>query len=413
MTAFANINGETLVSVSLHVPNIGPWWADVVFETAPDIEGRVTLTIGSAELSGTLQSNATFAEQRRAKVVAGAGGWGSLVSAQHYHNDLTDGGGGGVRARTVADDAARIAGESIGSFDAASERVGADYVRQAGLASRVLEDVIGGAPWHVGYDGLTNVGERSTNEVDERVCQVLDFDPRESLVTLAVDDLSAVTVGSIVSDGLDAPQTIHELRIDVSPDSSRVIGWTGGSLQSRGRLAGLLRGIVRRSVDDKLFGVHRYRVLAMSGNRVELQVVTADGNLPDQIPVDMKPGVAGSHAKLTPGTVVLVQFVDGLRTLPIITAFAGKGEATHSADELDFTVSTVLRLGDDTASEAVALAPSVDSQLDTINGAIDAFVAVTPVPNDGGLAIHSAMVGAWGTTPKPSSDVGAEKVVAT
>lgn len=414
MTAYASVNGETLIEVSLHVPNVGPWWADCVFEIAPDVSGPVTLVVGELSLTGTITENGTFAEQRRARVVAGAGGWATLVAAQHYHNDLTSDGGGGVRARTVADDAARLAGETIGTFAVADERIGADYVRESGLASRVLEDVIGGAPWHVDYSGNTNVGERSTNTPNEDIYQVLDFDPREKLITLAVDDLSAVGVGSIITEGLDEQETIREIQVKVSADTARVIAWVGGTGTGRGRLAGLLRGIIETVADDNLFGVYRYRVLAMSGNRTELQVVRQNGRLPDTIPLDMKPGVAGAHSKLTPGMVVLVQFIDGLPTLPIVTAFAGKDEGTHETDELDFTVSTVIRLGDDTASDAVALAPTIDSQFDDINQALDAFAVAVPVPNDGGAFIHTAFTTVWGAgaPPKPASSVGATKVVA-
>ena len=99
------------------------------------MSGSVTIEIGDLSLTGTITDSGTFAEQRRARVVAGAGGWGTLVVAQHYHNDLTDDGGGGVLAQTVADDAARLVGETIGTFVVTDARIGADYVRESGLAS--------------------------------------------------------------------------------------------------------------------------------------------------------------------------------------------------------------------------------------------------------------------------------------
>jgi len=149
----------------------------------------------------------------------------------------------------------------------------------------------------------------------------------------------------------------------------------------------------------------------MSADRVELQAVSTAAGNPDVLPVSMKPGVAGAHAKLTGGGVVLVEFIEGDRTLPIVSAFAGRDEEGSVPEELDFEASTVLRLGDSAATDFVALAPSVDSQLDTINNALDAFAAAASVANDGGAAIQTAFKTAWGT-PKPASDVGASKVKA-
>ena len=405
MTAFINVDGDTVLSASLHVPNIGPWWADVLFETAPEISGLVTLVIGSLSLTGTIveRESSSFAGQRYARIVAGAAGWGSLVEAQHYHSDSS------IRAQSIAEDAARLIGETIGSFVVPNAFVGIDYSRQAGLASRVIEDVIQGAPWHVDYSGNTNIGERSTSQARPSDYQVLDFDLDNRLVTLAVDDLTTIGVGSIISEGLNAAETVYELQVKATADSVRVKAWVGGTLTDRGRLAQLFRNITKRSTDNRLFGKYRFRVTAMSGDRTELQAVVQQAGLPDALPISMAPGVAGAHAKLTPGTIVLVEFVEGDRTLPIVTAFAGKDGTGHTADELDLSVTTKIRLGSDAAIDAVALAPSIDSQLDAINSALDAFAAAVAVPNDGGAAIQLVFSGIWGAV-KPPSNVGATKV---
>lgn len=408
MPAFANVNGETLIECILHVPNFGPWWADVVFERAPDVEGSVTLTVGDLALTGTLSPdhNGTFAEQRKARIVAGGAGWGTLLAPRNYHSDS------GVRAQSVAEDAARLSGETIGDFQVDQINVGIDYVRQSGLASRVLEDVIGeGTPWHVGYDGRTNIGPRSTTSADASAYQVLDFNPRDKLAVLGIDNLSSVVVGSIISEGLDSSETVFELEIKVNVDSVRVLAWLGGSFVDRGRIAGLFRGIVNRITDGKLFGLYEFRVVQLSGDRVELQVTEAALGLPNVLPVSMKPGVAGVHAKLIGGSLVLVQFVNGNRARPIITAFAGKDTTGHETDEWDLTVATKIRLGSSAATNKVALAPTIDSQFDKINTALDAFAAAVPVPNDGGLIIHTAFKTPWGV-PKPASNVGSTKVVA-
>ena len=409
--AFANVDGLSLLSATIHVPNVGPWWADVVFEGAPEAAGAVVLNVGTVAMSGTIDParNGTFGLQRRARIIGGGGGWGSPVASQHYHNDA------GVRAATVADDAARLASESMGDFAIELTFVGVDYVRQSGPASRVLEDVIGSATWWVGFDGLTQVGQRTESTPSVDAYQVLEHDPSSRVATVAVTEVDGVTIGAVLTEGLDAPLTVRELRIEVSPESLRVKAWGGGSVAGRGRLAGLLRGIARRSSDDRLHGKWKYRVVRMSGERVELQVVSTRTGLPDAIPLSMRPGVAGAHASLAGGAIVLVEFVEGDRTQPIITAFSGRDAGSASdPSTLDFSVTTTLRLGGPTASDAVALAPGIDTQLDDINQALDAFAVAIPVPNDGGALVHSAFTAVWGAglPPKAPSSVGATKVVA-
>lgn len=423
-TPFAHIDGHAILEVVVVVPNIGPWYATLAFEGAPDVSGSVVLHVGSLELHGVIdvRADGVFGEQRRCRVVGGNGAWGTVLSARHYHSDS------GVSARSIAEDAAREAGETLGSFTVDATQVGIDYVRQSGLASRVLEDVIGGAPWWVGFDGRTNVGARATSTPDLNTYEVLEHDPRFKLIELGVDDLSAITIGATLSRApLVAPVQVNEIEINVAVDRTRMRVWYGAvaagdtaldatpSLSARSRIAQSLADIARRSTDSKLFGRYRYRVVRMSGDRVELQAVISRVGLPDTLPVSMRPGVAGAWASLVGGSIVLVEFIEGDRTLPVISAFAARGDAGDAPEELDLSVVSTLRLGDSSATDAVALAPSIDSQLDDINAALDAFAAAAAIPNDGGAALQTALRGAWGmgAPPRPPSNVGATKVVAS
>jgi hypothetical protein len=322
---YAAVNGHALASITVTVGNTGPWIAECTFESDPNISGRVTITIGSLTLSGTVDPDAsgTFAAQRKCRIVAGAGGWGSDVRAKGYHNDAR------IKAKTIAEDAAREVGESIGTFVPTAERVGVDYARQVGPASRVLEDVVGGAPWWVDYAGVTHVGPRASAILDVESYDVLAYDPHDRVVTLAAEDPSTIQVGSVISKNLDAPQTVRELELSVTAGDLRIVAWCGGTEAGAGHLAGLFRSIIERSTDGQLWGMYRYRVLRMAGDRVELQAVRKVAGLPDLIPVSMWPGVAGAHAELSPGAEVLVEFIEGDRTQPIVTHFAGKDGVGH------------------------------------------------------------------------------------
>jgi len=317
---YAAVEGHRLTALRLTVSNAGPWIADCDFEAEPELSGRVTITVGDAlRLSGTVvaSSSGTFGAQRRARIIAGAGAWASEVPAKGYHAD------NGVRARTVAEDAARAVGEQLGDFIPASERVGRDYARQAGPASRALEDVLGGVAWWVDYDGVTHAGPRPATPLDAAAYQVLAYDPRDRIATLAVDDPAAVRVGSVISERLDGAHTVRSLELRITGRELRVLAWCGGSESGYGPVAGLLRSIVQHTASERLHGLYRYRVVRMAGERVELQAVRRIVGLPDLLPLSVWPGVAGAHAELAPAAEVLVGFIEGDRAQPIVVAFAG------------------------------------------------------------------------------------------
>lgn len=342
--AILAVNGHPLTKVRLTVGNTGPWHAECDFEVAPELAGRVTLAIGALQLSGTIapEQDGTFGLQRKCHIVAGAGGWSGELVPKGYHNDA------GVKARNVAEDAAREVGETLGTFVPRAERIGVDYVRQVGPAARALEDVIGGAPWWVDYAGLTHVGPRPPVVLPESAYEVLAYDPRARVVTLAVDDPGAMQIGAVLSERLDVPQTVREFELSVTAEAIRVKAWCGGADDASGHLVGVLRALAARFGDGKLLGKYRYRVVRMAGQRVELQSVRRSVGLPDLLAVSMWPGVAGAHAELAAGAEVLVEFIEGDRTQPIVSHFAGADGAGFVPVSLTFCESTqrVARQGD-------------------------------------------------------------------
>lgn len=316
---FAAVNGHRVTALRLTVSNAGAWVADLDFEGDPEVEGRVEATIGDTfTLSGTIvaRSSGSYGLRRRARIVAGASGWTTDVTPKAYHNDA------GVKAQLIAEDAAREVGEEIGSFVPALERVGRDYARQLGVASRVLEDAAGGVPWWVDFDGVTHVGLRPASPLDAKAYTVLAYDPRDRIATLHMDDPSLMQIGSIIA--ADGDQIVRSYEVRVTAEEVRVLAWCAGSGTGTGYLAGLLKSIVERTTDHALHGHYRYRVVRMAGDRVELQAVRKLAGLPDLLPISMMPGVAGAHALLTPASEVLVAFVEGDRAQPVIVAFSGK-----------------------------------------------------------------------------------------
>lgn len=401
---YATLDGHPLTRCTVHVPPRGPWWADVIFEGAPDASGQVTIVLGELRLTGTVDAShgGTHGLERRARVIAGGGGWATLLPPKSYHNDA------GIKRRTVIEDAAREAGETLAAnaIPLLEERIGIDYVRQSGPASRALDDVLGEHGWWVGYDGQTRIGERPAEpaEVDPRRVEVLGYEPDDHVVRLGVDDLRDVGIGSLISERLDAPQTVRELRIEVAAEAVQVTAWTGEG--ERSRIESALRSIARRSVDDRLHGIWRYRVVRMSGDRVELQAVRQRAGLPDVLPVSMWPGLAGAHSQLAGGTECIVQFIEGDRTQPIVTGFIGKLDGAFVPVATTVSVRDTLLLGDDSASEGVPFGDALKSYLDDhCHEYIDSTAGplVTSAPIAGPATPPTS--GVLSASPSPSSKV--------
>lgn len=371
---FAHIDGHEIASGTVVIPFGGAWYVSATLTGAAMLSGRVMVTVGDLELSGTVDASATGSrgEQTFIRVVAGAGGWATLVEPQHYHAD------NGVRALLVAQDAARFAGETLGVVMPAATSLGVDYVRQAGPASRVLEDALGGVAWWVDAAGITQTGTRDDSEVtDEYVLE--DFDPGQRVAILTTDAIAAIVPGRTLAAGFDAPQTIRDVTIRISPDSVRLEVWMGAEAATRSRLAELVDALVERTAARRIVGPRRYRVVRMAGERVELQAVRRSAGIPDMLPISMWPGVAGVHATLTPGTEVLVDFIEGDRTQPIVVGFVGSGGPGFAPVRLDFGASP---------TSFVALAAKADAVLGMIFALLSGAQVMDPttgLPVPGGL----------------------------
>jgi hypothetical protein len=398
---------QRVVGAVIRVPAQGPWYADVDLEEAPDLTGRVTLAVGSVNFVGTIDERfaGTFALQRRVRIVAGAGAWGSILARRGYHSD------GGVRAQNVANDAARDAGENLIAFEGAREVLGNDFVRAAGAASVTLEHAAGGVPWWVDYDGNTRVGEHPSTSPAADAYEVLEFDPRSRVATLAVEDVGAVRIGATLSERLDSPLVVRELEILVG-EVIRVNAWCGPA-DARGRLLDAFRAIIRKESAGRIVGTWRYRVARMTSDstRYELQAVRGDAGLPDVIPCSAWPGIAGSHSIFddTAGAEVLVEFIEGDPTMPIITHFAGKDGVGWIPREAIMAASVAVRLASATADKALALAHKSNDRLDVMQNGINTHTHVVSGSVTGGTTIAGTAAAATGTVTG-TNDVGSSKV---
>lgn len=317
---YCKLQGKPVKSLRALIPNKGAWYADVDLGDVVDLSGSATIEVGTLKLVGTIdpKHSGTFGQSTKVRVLAGNGGWSNEVEAKDYHNDAR------VKARTVAEDAARAVGETLGSFLPTAERVGVDFVRIKTAASVVLEQAIGKAAWWVGYDGKTNVGPRP--EVKPGTFELIAYDVEKRIATLTADDPIAVGIGAKLEDErLGGAQVVRQVELTVDDRELRIYAWCGGSETSEARIARAISSIANHSTVGKVFGLWPYRVVKMSGDRVELQALSPDSGVPNLLPIDMRCGVPGVWSRLTPGAEVVVGFLEGSVTKPTIVSFSPKG----------------------------------------------------------------------------------------
>jgi len=332
--AFATINGLPVAGWDLHVPYRGAWVLNIAQEddSGPINPGDVcTFACAGSTLIGRakVDSTGTRALQRRLRLIAGSGAWGTRIPRKDYPNDA------GVKALRVAQDAAAAVGETLGTFSPERAQLGVHYARQEGPASVALEQAAGAVPWYVDYAGVTQVMFRSAVQAVPGSYEVEEYNPRTHVCQLYVDDLS-IGVGTIISDRLDAPITIQSFDLVQDGEKLRMRAFCGNAPESITQLESAFRKAVERIGSKKLLGPYRYRVVGMAvDGRVNVQAVNSKIGVPDMLLIEQWPGLAGAHAELTPGALCIVEFADGGDpSLPIITQYRGRQDDAYIPQKL-------------------------------------------------------------------------------
>jgi len=344
VTEFLTLSGRKGTSVVVRVTSTGPWVADVDLEGDVALTGAVELRIGPLTLVGTVdpEFSGAFQKRSRCRVVAGANGWRTTVAELHYHNDAE------INLSQVLGDAASLVGETLTVQAGADRSIGIDCARELGAAADLFDQL--GASWWVGYDGVTVVGTRPVADAAAGV-ELLTFDPLERVATVAADDPRAVTVGTRLKSRLDTPMIVRELELTVQGAAVRFTCWcSDDDASALGRLERGLRALTR-DTRRRYSNIYRYRVVdTIAGDgpgsgRLLLQAVRKGAGLPNMIAVSIWPGMAGLSAGHVPGSIVLVAFVEGDLTLPVVVHFSPKGEPGALPTSSTVDASDVVKVG--------------------------------------------------------------------
>jgi hypothetical protein len=139
---FADLNGLPVIKARLVVPFTGIWHADIGLDRAVDLSGPQTFQLAGSAWVGTAIRAIDFSGVRGVRLVGGSAGWRKKVPYRQYAIP------GGVPFATITSDLAILVNEIPPVLSPSlPPTVGPAYVRRAGLASLVLQDLFEDIWW--------------------------------------------------------------------------------------------------------------------------------------------------------------------------------------------------------------------------------------------------------------------------
>jgi hypothetical protein len=364
----ATLSERRVTRAELTLPYSGIWHADVWLDEPAVLSGSVTFELDGLSLKGTIATGDAYAGAADYRVIGGAAGWRKELPAKGYQSDA------GVKLSMVLGDAAKACGESVALAPGVDRDLGPAYARPKAQAIRTLS-LLAQTPFWVDSAGVTQLGARTTGVVTTQF-ELVGYEPKERVAVVASETPEVFEPGYTVSLAGAPSMTIGTVVHRLDEGSIRTELW-GRSGTETERLTNSFRAIVRELVPELMFrGVFEYRVVAQSGDRLDLTPARPGIGLPALAKVPVRYGFPGARATYATGASVLVAFVDGEPTRPVVIGHTAPDDAAADPSEVQladtsltpYSVGTgaigrVVRWGDsylDPVSGPTVLVPGVD-----------------------------------------------------
>lgn len=399
------LGGKLIATLHVEIPLTGIASAEIELDSGSVLTGRQTLVTGDLSQVGTIIDGGTTTGRGRYHWIAGAAGWREEIPERGYGASI-------VRRSSVLRDAAEACGETI-AIGVPDINLGLPtnngYVRPRGPAWDVIRAL--GVPWYVDTAGVTQIAARPALAAytDGALEEAYPEDGRLVIVPNAeriAGYLPGRTFGGAV---------IATTWIDASPgEPIRVTLWTRPTGETSHDLRASLDGIhAQNAAPARFYGRYRYRCVSRNGTLYGIEPIDTTLGLPKIDNRSLWFGIPGFDARLmdTPTgseeitvvlPIVIVTFLDGLPSQPVIDGFQRKGDAGDIPLESSLDADQV-KLGG--ALKYVA------RQDDTGTGATLTWTQVTPnsisltIQNPGGggdlQTVTIASASALTVTPTP------------
>jgi len=158
----------------------------------------------------------------------------------------------------------------------------------------------------------------------------------------------------------------------------------GAGIADSSRLPEALRRIVENITSGhRYFAPWEYRVVLRSSERYDLQAVRVSSGMPDLRHVRMRPA-AGCRVRPQLGSLVLVSFVDGDSSRPVITS-------ADDADAPGFIPSELALMAGGTGTDPTEHATSAEALVHVLATALDNLATALGAPGAGTTAVIAAI----------------------
>lgn len=202
MSDYASFAGVRMVAMSLSLPLVGIWTADVAMATDAALPVTGQLVFGNLTLQGSVYRQGALGGQTRARLAGGFGGWSKSVAPRGYSLPS------GILRSLVLRDVALEVGEQVSVVTDGS--IGNFWTRPAGRAGNTLR-AAAGASWWVDGSGVMQVAPRTGGAVLTPF-QAEEWDGGAGILTIAADDVASWQPGVTFASATVPRQTVSSVR---------------------------------------------------------------------------------------------------------------------------------------------------------------------------------------------------------
>jgi hypothetical protein len=304
------LNGTPVTSLTVLLPRIGAWTADVELDDATAPTSRVVIAVaGVLSLSGTVARGGAELERWRGRIVGGAGGLKREVPAVSQQ--------GSTLALALAD-VLRAAGERLASNVVDLSAAAPLWHRIAAPAALAVGDVAraAGCAWRVLPDGSVWVGRETWPEVAPDV-DVIDWRPELGRLELAGDVLG-ILPGQTLRARADLAVRVGCVEHRATADALRTVVLVEPEERERGRLVDavsrLVAALTRRLDYQALYP----STVVTQREDGTLDLHPDDPRVPDCRGVPIR-GLPGVRVTVPDGARVLLTYEGGSPARPVAT----------------------------------------------------------------------------------------------
>lgn len=309
----SDINGRQVLTGSAYLPRLGVWSAEV--SVAEDVVfsmgASARLTFGDLALTGTIVDGGPVNGLASYQVRGGKAAWDRVLPPrQAFQSDP------GVKYSTVFQWLSEQTGETITTNIPADLRIpGSAWVPRGGPAWDTLRLL--SVAWYVDATGVTRVQERPSAAISSTVlanAQLLDWRTDDGVRVYQTDEPAKFPPGGTIEG-----ERIEQVWLDAS-DGQIVLTLYSGS-PSHGPATSLDRIVQARTPEAFYYGFYEYAVVSQDGPRFGVRPVSTGPALGTIDRILPWPGIAGASADLVVGSSVVVSFLDGRPSRPIICGY--------------------------------------------------------------------------------------------